>query len=136
MLTSIFNEAHCRLRSPIYWADALRLRKPVSGVFTLQKGVRAINPSNNVGSSPNRMKIHRNVIDRDNERYKDKHYRAHWQPLWAIIGLVLCLLLIVFSGWAAVYDLRVKSKGVSETDSVVDLVSTYLGVSVTSFCGN
>ncbi|KAL8686801.1 MAG: hypothetical protein Q9218_006857 [Villophora microphyllina] len=60
-------------------------------------------------------------------RFLAAHYRAHWQPLWAILGLTLCTLLMVFSGWAAIYDLCAKSPGVDWRDSVVDLVASYLG---------
>ena len=35
---------------------------------------------------------------------------------------------MLFSGWAAIYDLAVKSPGVDRGDSVVDLVAAYLGV--------
>ena len=79
-------------------------------------------------SRKDRMKRFRYVIDRNNAHYEDQHYRAHWQPLWAILGLTLCSLLTIFSGWAAVYDLAAKTEGVSKRDSIVDLVSAYIGV--------
>ena len=75
------------------------------------------------------MKLFQHYINRNNPNYKEKHYRAHWQPLWAIIGFALCSLLILFSGWAAVYDLWAKSEGVSKVGSIVDLIAAYLGVS-------
>ena len=75
------------------------------------------------------MKLFPNTIDRDTDDYQAEHYRAHWQPLWAIIGLVLCTLLIISSGWAAVYDLCVQSRGVTREDSIVDLATAYVGVS-------
>ena len=68
-------------------------------------------------------------IERDSESYRSRHYRAHWQPLWAIIGLVLCVLLIIFGGWNAVYDLCSGSRLVPARDSIVDLVFIYIGVS-------
>ena len=76
-----------------------------------------------------RMKLFPQTINREHDDYKETHYRAHWQPLWAILGLVLCTLLVLTQGWAAVYDLCAKSKGVSKEDSIVDLVAAYLGVS-------
>lgn len=79
-----------------------------------------------------RMKLFPNTIDRNKSDYRDMHYRAHWQPMWAIIGLVLCTLLLLFLGWGAVYDLCAKTKGVTKEDSIVDLVAAYLGVSHTS----
>ena len=78
-----------------------------------------------------RMKLFPNTINRDSETYQDKHYRAHWQPLWAYLGLVLCVLLIISSGWGAIYDLCAKTEGVTMEDSLVDLTSVYLGVSHT-----
>ncbi|KAI4288384.1 MAG: hypothetical protein L6R35_002346 [Caloplaca aegaea] len=69
----------------------------------------------------------RTTINRDAEEYRDRHYRAHWQPLWAILGLVLCTLLMVFSGWSAIYKLCAESPGVDRGDAIVDLVASYLG---------
>ncbi|KAL8825691.1 MAG: hypothetical protein Q9170_007698 [Blastenia crenularia] len=74
------------------------------------------------------IKIHHKTIDRDSNSYRLKHYRAHWQPVWAILGLVLCTLLMLFSGWSAIYDLCAKSSGVNKSDAIVDLVAAYLGV--------
>ncbi|KAL8875513.1 MAG: hypothetical protein Q9198_006140 [Flavoplaca austrocitrina] len=34
---------------------------------------------------------------------------------------------MIFSGWAAIYDLAAKSKNVPRADSIVDLIATYLG---------
>lgn len=76
-----------------------------------------------------RMKMFPNTIDRDSKGYKARHYRAHWQPAWAIIGLTLCTLLLVTLGWGAVYDLCAKTEGVTKRDSIVDLATAYLGVS-------
>ncbi|KAK0508794.1 hypothetical protein JMJ35_009070 [Cladonia borealis] len=72
------------------------------------------------------MKLFPNTINRDNGPYRDKHYRATWQPLWAYLGLVLCVLLVISSGWGAVYDLCAKTKGVTKEDSLVDLTASYL----------
>ena len=80
-------------------------------------------------TSCTRMKYYPNSINREEPVYKERHYRAHWQPLWASIGLTLCILLIIFSGWNAVFDLCNRSVHVPTRDSVVDLVFTYLGVS-------
>ena len=76
------------------------------------------------------MAFHHVIMNRDGKAYKSNHYRAHWQPLWAILGLLLCSLLMLFSGWSAVYDLVARSKGVERSDSIADLVAAYLGVSV------
>ena len=74
------------------------------------------------------MAVYNKIIDRDGSAYKRKHYRAHWQPLWAFLGLLLCSLLMLFSGWAAVYDLAVESPGVTRRGSIVNLVAAYIGV--------
>ncbi|KAL8627765.1 hypothetical protein Q9189_006534 [Teloschistes chrysophthalmus] len=76
---------------------------------------------------PPRIKFYKRTIDRDSPFYRLRHYRAHWQPLWAILGFTLCTLLMLFSGWSAIYDLCVKSAAVDWRDSVVDLVASYLG---------
>ncbi|KAL8767349.1 MAG: hypothetical protein Q9209_006112 [Squamulea sp. 1 TL-2023] len=73
------------------------------------------------------IKFYKRTINRDGKGYREKHYRAHWQPLWAILGLVLCTLLMFFSGWAAIYDLIAESPGVNRADSIVDLIAAYLG---------
>ena len=75
------------------------------------------------------MKLFPNTIDRNESYYKDKHYRAHWQPMWAIIGFVLCTIIMLSSGWAAIYDLCAKTKGITKEDSIVDLATAYVGVS-------
>lgn len=82
------------------------------------------------------MKIFKNTINRDKAYYKRKHYRAHWQPLWAIIGFTLCTLLTILLGWAAVFDLCAKSPGVTKRDSIVDLITSYLGVSASNYMAN
>lgn len=46
------------------------------------------------------------MLSRDDEEYKQKYYRPHWQPFWAYTGLVGCTLIMVFSGWPAIYILR------------------------------
>lgn len=40
---------------------------------------------------------------------------------------------MLFSGWAAIYDLCAGSPGVDWRDSIVDLVAAYLGVSLSPF---
>lgn len=42
-------------------------------------------------------------LSRGSDLYKDKHYRAHWQPGCAIFGLFACVMIVVFSGWPAIY---------------------------------
>ena len=39
---------------------------------------------------------------------------------------------MVFSGWAAIYDLAARSPGVNRADSIVDLIAAYLGVRASS----
>ena len=58
----------------------------------------------------------------------ESYYRAHWQPLWAILGLVLCVLLVIVGPWNAIYDLVSGPEGVPARDLVVDLVFSYIGV--------
>ena len=76
------------------------------------------------------MVAYKEIMYRDGRTYKEKHYRAHWQPVWAYLGLLLCSLLVVSGGWAAIYDLVSGSPGVKRQDSIVDLVAVYLGVSM------
>lgn len=45
----------------------------------------------------------RGMYSRDSESYRKQFYRAHWQPLWAILGLVGCSLIMIFTPWAALY---------------------------------
>ena len=75
------------------------------------------------------MKLFPMTINRNDDHYRKVHYRARWQPLWAILGLVLCVSLVVTQGWTGIYDLCAASPGVSKEDSVVDIVAAYLGVS-------
>lgn len=42
------------------------------------------------------------------------------------------MLLVISSGWGAIYDLCVKTKGVTKEDSIVDLTTAYGGVSHTA----
>ena len=76
------------------------------------------------------MAFYHRIMDRDAPAYNQNHYRAHWQPIWALLGLFLCSLLVLTGGWAAIYDLVAKSKGVSRRDSIVDLIAVYVGVSI------
>ena len=73
------------------------------------------------------MRYYPNEIIRDSDAYRHRHYRAHWQPIWAVLGLVMCLLLIVFGGWNAVYDLCSSQSNVLRDEVIVDLVFTYVG---------
>ena len=75
------------------------------------------------------MKLYPNTINRNRSDYRDRHYRAHWQPMWAVIGLSLCVALLLSLGWGAVYDICVDTQGVTKEDSIVDLATAYLGVS-------
>ena len=99
--------------------------------FVLWKGEHPSNLDSLHANASCRMKLFPNTINRESKTYKIKHYRAHWQPLWAYLGLVLCVLLAITSGWGAVYDLSAKTEGVTKEDSIVDLTTTYLGVSHT-----
>ena len=75
------------------------------------------------------------LYNRDDDDYKTRYYRAHWQPACAIIGLVGCLLAMVFSGWPAIYLLReggsVKPEGglKSAKNLGADIAGAYIGVS-------
>ncbi|CAF9921060.1 MAG: Cationic amino acid transporter 2 [Heterodermia speciosa] len=73
------------------------------------------------------LAFYHRIMDRDGKMYKLNYYRAHWQPLWAYLGLLLSSLLMIFSGWAAIYDLVARSDGVNRRDAIVDLVAAYLG---------
>lgn len=75
------------------------------------------------------MKLFPNTIDRSKAAYMSKYYRAHWQPMWAILGLVMCILIAVTMGWAAIFDLCTSNGTVSRHDSIVDVATAYIGVS-------
>lgn len=80
------------------------------------------------------------LIWRDSPTYRGKHYRGHWQPLCAILGLVACIAIIIFSGWPAIYLLRArdslstKDKLKSKGDLGADVVGAYAGVSACAPC--
>ena len=83
------------------------------------------------------MRRYKRLINRDSEHYIRHHYRAHWQPLWAIFGLVACTLLMLFTGWTAIYELcKVRKMDgqrvqiVGKGGSAFAIVAAYIGVSV------
>lgn len=98
-------------------------------ISPIQEGVSLRSSPYETIAKGHRMAVYDKIINRDGSAYKQKHYRAHWQPLWAFLGLLLCSLLMIFGGWAAIYDLAVDSPGVDRKDAIVDLVAAYLGVS-------
>jgi amino acid transporter len=74
-------------------------------------------------------------LDRDSDYYQREHYRAHWQPLCAIFGLFACIIVVIFSGWPAIYLLRARDT-LSTVDAIKDsgslagyVVGAYSGVS-------
>ncbi|KAI9800303.1 MAG: Cationic amino acid transporter 2 [Piccolia ochrophora] len=83
------------------------------------------------------------VFSRDDPTYKKKHYRAHWQPLWAIFGLFACTMIIIFSGWPAIYllcekgnlDPRIRLK--HDKLLAADIIGAYSGplVFITCYLG-
>jgi amino acid transporter len=73
-------------------------------------------------------------LSRDEPDYTTKYYRAHWQPLCAYFGLLGFTLLVIFSGWAAIYILSARRK-LEGNDSlksseklIADLIGAYSGV--------
>ena len=76
----------------------------------------------------------RRVYSRDRNPYMERHYRAHWQPMWAIVGLVGCILIVLFSGWPAIYILHSRHNLAADKDLktntqlAADLVGAYAGV--------
>jgi hypothetical protein len=83
-----------------------------------------------------------NGLDRDSENYQQQHYRAHWQPLCAIFGLFACTVVVLFSGWSAIYLLRARDT-LSTVDSLIDsgslagdVIGAYSGVSLQNRCFN
>ncbi|KAI9771279.1 MAG: Cationic amino acid transporter 2 [Geoglossum simile] len=71
----------------------------------------------------------RGTLSRDSDEYKENHYRAHWQPLFAIFGLIACTLIVAFSGWPAIYLLSEKRKlaSASQLKSNIMLVADVIG---------
>ena len=125
--------AYCPIRSPIRRSHTLYLCQSMYRFhpFSTRVGNK---PADEIVTDNGRMKLFPNTIRRDSDEYCRVHYRAHWQPFWAILGLVLCTLLVVTQGWTAIYDLCAKSEGVSKEDSIVDLIAAYIGVSYPHFC--
>ena len=75
------------------------------------------------------------TFSRNSVEYKRRHYRAYWQPGWAWIGLVGCCLVILFSGWPAIYIIVARGSlatgGFLKADKLLaaDLIGDYSGVS-------
>ena len=78
------------------------------------------------------MKKFPGIVDRDDNSYEAKYYRARRQPFWAIVGLIGCTLVVLFSGWAPIYQLVIKSPGVKPRDAAEQIVGAYLGVCIAS----
>ena len=112
----------------IYWSCFVYICFRMFGFPQISKGVRRLSLLV-LRLTENSMKSWSQFIERDSEAYRQRHYRAHWQPIWAIIGLVLCLLLVIFGGWNAVFELCSGSHQVPARDSIVDLIFIYMGVS-------
>jgi hypothetical protein len=70
-----------------------------------------------------------NVLGRDSDEYRKNYYRAHWQPTCAITGLVGCTLIVLFSGWPAIYLLKEKNtlSTASDLKGTLDLVGDIIG---------
>jgi amino acid permease len=104
-------------------------------IHSIPKRVSHISASAQTPTNTPRMRRYERLINRDGDYYMRHNYRAHWQPMWAIIGLVSCTLLVTFGGWSAIYDLckvrMIDGKEVSvvdKGDSGFALVAAYLGV--------
>lgn len=71
-------------------------------------------------------------LSRDDPPYTTMYYRAHWQPLCAYFGLLCFSLLVIFSGWDAIYILSARRKlddGLkSNARLAADLIGSYSGV--------
>ena len=76
------------------------------------------------------LKYFPHTINRGVDALYNPYYRAHWQPLWAIIGLVLCTLLVLTLGWTAIYDLCSGNEAIPRGNSIADLAISYAGVRV------
>lgn len=81
-----------------------------------------------------------NGLDRDSEEFQERYYRAHWQPLCAIFGLFSCTMVVLFSGWSAIYLLMARdtlstADILKDPGSLVgDVVGAYSGVSCLNHC--
>lgn len=70
---------------------------------------------------------------RNDPPYRGRHYRGHWQPMFAIVGLIGCVLITLFSGWSAIYILKARANLVGKEDLkpnsklAWDLVGAYAG---------
>jgi amino acid transporter len=84
-----------------------------------------------------RLQMH-DRMSRDRLPYTDLYYRGHWQPLCAYVGLVGCILLVLFSGWVPIYILAARGKHggyddlSSNTALIAQILGAYSGVSPAS----
>ncbi|KAF2803245.1 uncharacterized protein BDZ99DRAFT_453470 [Mytilinidion resinicola] len=75
----------------------------------------------------------RQVYSRDRPPYTTKHYRAHWQPWWAYVGLIGSCLIVFFSGWPAIYILNSRHHLTADkqlktnVQLAADLIGAYAG---------
>ncbi|KAF2193405.1 hypothetical protein K469DRAFT_651793 [Zopfia rhizophila CBS 207.26] len=71
------------------------------------------------------------AYSRDDPPYTDRYYRAHWQPLCAIFGFCGCVMIVLFSGWPAIYIISQRSSSDDGLKSngllAADLVGAYSG---------
>ena len=129
------------------------LRKRMRRLSTLQARVSSLEPLHSFFPHQNgrliyifhRLTRHHNAgtFSRDGEKYMNKYYRAHWQPYWAIFGLVGCTIIVIFCGWPSVYLLSAGEAFLTQNQLkpknylAADVAGAYSGVSEffpISFC--
>lgn len=128
-----------------YRLSRVRLRKRMRRLSALQARVRSLEPFYPFISPQNsplinyfrRLTRHHIAgnFSRDSKNYINKYYRAHWQPYWAIFGLFSCIMIVIFSGWPAVYLLSAGNTFLTQNQLkpknylAADVAGAYSGVS-------
>jgi hypothetical protein len=68
------------------------------------------------------------VFGRNVPSYEERYFRARRQPFWSLVVLGGCLLLILTSGWTAIYQLPSVSETGAKEELVIEILGAYLGV--------
>ena len=83
----------------------------------------------------------RRIFSRNDPRYIRDLFKSRWQPLFAYIGIIGCSIVILFSGFPALFILGARSSltdvsNLKKAEALVwDVIGAYFGVRHPSFSG-
>jgi amino acid transporter len=83
----------------------------------------------------------RRIFSRNDSRYIRYLFKSRWQPLFAYIGIIGCGIVILFSGFPALFILGARSSltnvsNLKKAEALVwDVIGAYFGVRRLSFSG-